>query len=174
MIPELDGVPVNFWICQDCPGAHVSWDGPVATCLRCGKTNKTPLESQVGIMSNDRMQVLQAMSCKTRNELYELCRLQQYEIARLKLPESYVLLPRSLTAENGAKALLIGEFHESIEVQCLTCGGDGRYDTGRPEDEGKDCPDCDGSGMESVDVPVSWTNIKKIYAMAVEHFAGKS
>jgi len=29
-----------------------------------------------------------------------------------------VLMPKRLTAENGAKALLIGEFFEFIEIQC--------------------------------------------------------
>ena len=57
-------------------------------------------------------------------------------------------MPAALTAENGAKAALSGEFHESIEVP-------------DPEDD-------DSTLIESV--PVSWTTIKAIYAAAVEHF----
>ena len=36
-----------------------------------------------------------------------------------------VLMPSALTAENGAKALLIGEFHETLEMACPVCGGSG-------------------------------------------------
>jgi hypothetical protein len=56
------------------------------------------------------------------------------------------LLPRELTAENGAKAALIGEFFESYEV----------------------CAD------EFVRVPVTWTTIKAIWRAAVEHFESQA
>ena len=36
-----------------------------------------------------------------------------------------VMMPRELTAENGAKALLIGEFEESIILPCPRCDGEG-------------------------------------------------
>lgn len=35
-----------------------------------------------------------------------------------------ILMPRELTAENGAKAILIGEFSETIELRCPECDGD--------------------------------------------------
>ncbi len=77
-----------------------------------------------------------------------------------------VTMPRSLTAENGAKALLMGEFCEWIEVTCGMCVGDGFVE----DDEEVDiCPSCTGNGLVDRKVDVSWTTIKAIYAKAVEH-----
>lgn len=75
-----------------------------------------------------------------------------------------VVMPRSLTSKNGAKALLMGEFFEEIEV---------------PNEEYCGCGECDycievqdEDATETVTqkVPVSWTTIKEIYAKAVEHY----
>lgn len=68
-----------------------------------------------------------------------------------------VMMPRELTAENGAKAALIGEFSVSFPMGCC-CKG--MID---------DCEVCGGSGeyMQKINVP--WTKIKKIYAAAVKH-----
>tara|TARA_R110000764_G_scaffold72464_2_gene148608 strand:+ start:5240 stop:5542 length:303 start_codon:yes stop_codon:yes gene_type:complete len=52
-----------------------------------------------------------------------------------------VIMPRELTAENGAKGLLIGEFYEEIE-----------------HDEG------------TYKVAVEWTTIKDIYKKIVAHY----
>jgi hypothetical protein len=57
-----------------------------------------------------------------------------------------VLLPRKLTAENGAKAALIGEFSETVEIM---------------DEDGEEHP---------MDVPVSWDTIKRIWVAAVAHF----
>lgn len=67
-------------------------------------------------------------------------------------------MPVELTAENGAKALLSGEFAELVEVPNPDYNGNG-------EDE-----DDDGEPRTFTQaVPVSWTTIKAIYAMAVKH-----
>lgn len=75
-----------------------------------------------------------------------------------------VVMPRSLTAENGAKALLMGEFFEEIEV---------------PNEEYCGCGECDycieiqdEDATETViqKVPVSWDTIKRIYDMVVSHY----
>jgi len=59
-------------------------------------------------------------------------------------------MPRSLTAENGAKALLIGEFFEEHECSYY---------------------DADGELVEYTEkVPVSWDNIKEIYKKVVAHY----
>jgi len=71
-----------------------------------------------------------------------------------------ILMPKELTAENGAKALLIGEFQETIELNCPECDDDGD-----PE-----CEICEGSTQYLQPVPVSWTTIKAIYKKAVEYF----
>ncbi len=75
--------------------------------------------------------------------------------------ENKILMPKALTAENGAKALLICEFEEEITVTCPEC-----YDHAEPCE---DCGICYGAGEYSQKVTVSWTTIKEIYAMAVKH-----
>lgn len=78
--------------------------------------------------------------------------------ALAKLDDGWVLVPRSLTAENGAKAALSGEFHETIECACSEC------------DEDYDCEVCEGSGFMDREVPVSWSTIKEIHKAMVAHF----
>lgn len=73
-------------------------------------------------------------------------------------PDGYVLAPKRLTADNGAKSVLSGEFSETKFINCPECFG---------EDE---CETCDGSGRLEITVPVTWTTIKAIWAKGVEHF----
>jgi len=68
----------------------------------------------------------------------------------------YVKLPNKLTAENGAKALLIGEFYETLTLDCEYCCGDG-------------CADCHDTGSVDYKVYVGWTTIKEIYNKIVEN-----
>lgn len=76
-------------------------------------------------------------------------------------PAGYVLMPAELTAENGAKGALLGEFAERIWVTCPECEG-----------EDSDCCDvCDASGEVPQQVPVKWDTIKAIYRKAVQAFA---
>ena len=79
--------------------------------------------------------------------------------------EETIIMPRSLTAENGAKYLLIGEFSESIRIACEYCDNGISYD-----DNLKQCEECDGLGSYNLTVSVGWTTIKEIYAKCVEHF----
>lgn len=81
------------------------------------------------------------------------------QVSQLVLPEGYALVPIRLTAENGAKGLLSGEFSETKYINCPECFGD------------DECETCDGSGRIEITVPVSWTTIKEIWAKGVEHFA---
>lgn len=76
------------------------------------------------------------------------------------IPDGYVMVPMRLTAENGAKGALSGEFSETKFVNCPECFGD------------DECETCDGSGRIEITVPVTWTTIKEIWAKGVEHFAG--
>lgn len=71
-----------------------------------------------------------------------------------------VIMPKELTAENGAKSLLSGEFFVDVEDQCLEYG-DICHDV--------NCEDCQGTGVIHSKIPINWTTIKEIYAMAVEH-----
>lgn len=68
-------------------------------------------------------------------------------------------MPKRLTAENGAKALLVGEFAEILQLSCETCDSD----------VNQDCPECGGCGALVIEIPISWTTIKAIYAKAVKH-----
>ncbi|HBQ5246000.1 TPA: DUF550 domain-containing protein [Klebsiella pneumoniae] len=73
--------------------------------------------------------------------------------------DGYVMVPMRLTAENGAKGALSGEFSETKFVNCPECFGD------------DECETCDGSGRIEITVPVTWTTIKEIWAKGVEHFS---
>ena len=73
--------------------------------------------------------------------------------------DGYVMVPLRLTAENGAKEALSGEFSETRFVNCPECFGD------------DECETCDGSGKIEITVPVTWTTIKAIWVKGVEHFA---
>ncbi|MDK6927806.1 hypothetical protein QP353_00010 [Klebsiella aerogenes] len=75
------------------------------------------------------------------------------------IPDDFVMVPMRLTAENGAKGALSGEFSETKFVNCPECFGD------------DECETCDGSGRIEITVPVTWTTIKEIWAKGVEHFA---
>ena len=82
------------------------------------------------------------------------------EAPKTKEPNT-LTMPTELTAENGAKATLIGEFTIPIEILCPECSG------GMDEE----CDLCAGSGLRiSHNINVPWTTIKDIYAKAVSHF----
>ena len=99
----------------------------------------------------------------------ELCQLLIERIAELEAEAAevnadFVLMPRELTAENGAKAMLIGEFSVPVHVACPDCDGErDSYVMG--------CELCDGSGLVLQSIPVPWPTIKQIYVMAVKHLA---
>lgn len=75
------------------------------------------------------------------------------------IPDAWQLVPKRLTAENGAKGALSGEFSETKFINCPECFGD------------EDCETCDGSGRIEIIVPVTWSTIKAIWAKGVEHFS---
>lgn len=80
------------------------------------------------------------------------------------LLDGFALLPLSLTAENGAKGAMLGEFSFTTEVTCSACSCpcDGASE---------DCEICDGQGTYSQKITVPWDTIKEIYAAAVALFA---
>ncbi|MEH5897203.1 hypothetical protein PO650_05255 [Klebsiella pneumoniae] len=96
--------------------------------------------------------------------LKEACRAAMLQTKSLTgnspvIPDSYVMVPMTLTAENGAKGALSGEFSETKFVNCPECFGD------------DECETCDGSGRIEITLPVTWTTIKEIWAKGMEHFA---
>lgn len=82
------------------------------------------------------------------------------------VPEGYCIMPRQLTAENGAKALLLGEFKLQVTKECPEC-----RELGEPT-EG--CDICDGEGEYGQQYTISWDQIKFIYSKAAEGLAVKA
>lgn len=75
------------------------------------------------------------------------------------IPEGWIPMPKKLTAENGAKAALSGDFTEHKFINCSECFGD------------DECESCDGSGLIKVEVTLSWSTIKAIWEKGADHFA---
>lgn len=73
-----------------------------------------------------------------------------------------VLMPRALTAKNGAKEALMGEFDFSVTMTCPEC---------HPDDPNPDCEVCAGSVEYEQPHTVPWTTIKRIYTAAVDLLA---
>lgn len=129
------------------------------------------IEAVNNLLNNDGSRgCYSAMECAAAREKIELwlAQRQKWESQRSQslsagnspvIPDGYVVVPERLTAENGAKSALVGEFSETKFINCPECFGDG------------DCETCDGCGSIKISVPVSWTNIKAIWAKGVEHFA---
>ncbi|MBE0114579.1 hypothetical protein FOT85_22650 [Klebsiella michiganensis] len=91
-------------------------------------------------------------------DMWNACRAAMLQTGNSPvIPEGYVMVPKKLTAENGAKSVLIGEFNLEYTLTCHECFGDG-------------CDDCSGEGTWTNTIPIDWTTIKAIWAKAVEHF----
>ncbi|HAL7348213.1 TPA: ead/Ea22-like family protein [Escherichia coli] len=89
----------------------------------------------------------------------QTCKLNEPSGNSPVTPDGWVIVPKKLTAENGAKGVLSGEFSETTFISCPECFGD------------DDCETCDGSGRIEIKVPVSWTTIKTIWDKGCEHFS---
>ncbi|MED0220089.1 ead/Ea22-like family protein [Escherichia coli] len=89
----------------------------------------------------------------------QTCKLNEPSGNSPVTPDGWVIVPKKLTAENGAKGVLSGEFSETTFISCPECFGD------------DDCETCDGSGRIGIKVPVSWTTIKTIWAKGCEYFS---
>ncbi|WP_367237231.1 hypothetical protein VXM67_17035 [Pseudomonas sp. Rh2] len=81
----------------------------------------------------------------------------------VSIPDGYCLMPKRLTAENGAKALLLGEFKLEVTQECPEC---------RELDEPVEgCEICDGEGEYGQRHTIPWELIKYIYSEAVKGLA---
>ena len=84
----------------------------------------------------------------------------------VSIPDGYCLMPKRLTAENGAKALLLGEFKLEVTRECPEC---------RELDEPVEgCEICDGEGEYGQRHIIPWDKIKYIYSEAVKGLALQS
>ena len=79
------------------------------------------------------------------------------------VPEGYCIMPRRLTAENGAKALLLGEFQLEVTTECPECRD--------LEEPLEGCEFCDGEGEYGQKHTIQWDQIKFIYSEAVRSLA---
>ena len=81
----------------------------------------------------------------------------------------FVWVPVKLTAENGAKSALIGEFSVKTIARCPECDGEGGVgDRDFAEDAPPDeCPTCGREGTVEQSISIPWTTIKDIYAAAI-------
>lgn len=82
------------------------------------------------------------------------------------VPDGYCIMPRQLTAENGAKALLLGEFKLLVTKECPECC--------ELEDPVEGCSICDGEGEYGQKHTIPWDQIKFIYSKAVSGLAVKA
>ena len=81
----------------------------------------------------------------------------------VSIPDGYCLMPRRLTAENGAKALLLGEFKLEVTCECPECR--------ELEEPAEGCEICDGEGEYGQRHTIPWDMIKFIYSEAVKGLA---
>lgn len=84
----------------------------------------------------------------------------------VSIPDGYCLMPRRLTAENGAKALLLGEFKLEVTRECPECR--------ELEEPAEGCEICDGEGEYGQSHIIPWEKIKFIYSEAVKGLALQS
>lgn len=78
----------------------------------------------------------------------------------VSIPDGYCIMPRRLTAENGAKALLLGELKLKVTLECLECR--------ELEEPADGCEICDGEGEYAQRHMIPWEKIKLIYSEAVK------
>jgi len=79
------------------------------------------------------------------------------------IPDGYCLMPKRLTAENGAKALLLGEFKLEVTRECPECL--------ELEEPAEGCEICNGGGEYAQRHMIPWDLIKFIYSKAVTGLA---
>jgi hypothetical protein len=116
-----------------------------------------------------RKEIYDTIDARVRNAVKAALASQAAPAPQQSELSDYVLMPKRLTAENGAKGALSGEFKESVQVTCPVCDGSGDdpdFD-GDPTEHGGACLECNGEGTVAQNVPVSWDTIKDIYKAAV-------
>lgn len=131
---------------------------PPAVDQKAAESLATDLMKRIDQITGERHSV--ATLSSLRVGIVDVCRAAMLQAGNSPVTQDgYVLVPKKLTAENGAKSVLSGEFSETKFINCPECFGD------------DDCETCDGSGRIEITVPVTWTTIKAIWAKGVEHFA---
>lgn len=127
--------------------AHVPQGGKAVQVLT------TEIMELVDRITGHRLSV--AKMSELRPCIFEACRAAMQSGA---VKDGWVMVPKKLTAENGAKAALLGEFNLEYTLTCHECFGEG-------------CDDCSGEGAWINTIPIDWTTIKDIWTKAIDHFA---
>ncbi|ORL52876.1 hypothetical protein [Pseudomonas putida] len=86
-------------------------------------------------------------------------------VPAVSIPDGYCLMPRRLTAENGAKALMLGVFKLEVTRECPECL--------ELDEPAEGCEICDGEGEYAQRHTIPWDQIKFIYSEAVKGLALK-
>ena len=150
----------HWWIeCEDCP-CGMEADGETSDAVIAAWNRRAPTADGVevrGLRAALRM-VRRAIGLPSESEDGQdlLDKLDEIRQAPAEQAD-FIMMPKALTADNGAKAALSGEFFEAVEHGCTDCLG-----------EDDDCEICSGTGVYTESVAISWTNIKAIYKKAVE------
>jgi len=100
-------------------------------------------------ITNDKMINQGSEFAKMATELLALRKEREAAV-----PDGYCVMPCKLSAENGAKVALSGEFHVAHYIVCQSCGGEG-------------CEDCNEEGGWDCEILIGWDIIKRIYEAAV-------
>ncbi|WP_053076066.1 hypothetical protein [Pseudomonas weihenstephanensis] len=100
-------------------------------------------------------------TCRLTGGIFNLYAEQSEPVA--EVPEGYCIMPKRLTAENGAKALLLGEFQLEVTTECPECRD--------LEEPLEGCEFCDGEGEYGQKHTIPWDQIKFIYSEAVRGLA---
>lgn len=142
------------------------------------KENRFSNTEMVSVPRHTLENILNDGSCKTevhaafiraRNDIERLLTQPAEQHQRRQavlIPDGYCLMPRQLTAENGAKALLLGEFKLEVTHECPECI--------ELDEPAEGCEICDGQGEYAQRHTIPWDQIKFIYSEAVKGLALKS
>lgn len=148
------------------PAAVLYKDGTVLTKEECGTSFdicckvETPLFTRSDAAVIDRLNTV----VEQQKNLIASLRAELRESHSITtIPDGYCVMPRRLTAENGAKALLIGEFKVHVTQECRECA--------ELDEPDENCEICDGEGEYCQHHTISWDQIKFIYSKAVEGLA---
>jgi hypothetical protein len=79
--------------------------------------------------------------------------------------KDYIMMPKELTSENGAKYLMMGEFTISVVYDCQVCSW---------EFTNEMCEVCGGKSTYVAEKVIPWDTIKDIYSKVVEHLGDKN
>lgn len=161
----VEGDDGGLVICQGCKSRGTYTELPAGECPTPYKPDSVLLaesmarEQALQLLLNDRDEQLHTLE-QSRRSHFENAQAAERRIDELTVPVGYCLMPAGLTAENGAKALLLGEFKLQVTCECPVCCD--------LEEPSEGCEICDGEGEYGQQHTIPWEQIKFIYSEAVK------